>query len=101
MQYAVQTGTKVIVKHEAAGRIHSIRVKDKQLSKPTKIRIASPRMPGLSLGTRTENISPTIVSIEQEEMVHLNVNHHQTNVGTSSTEQVFHFSSVYLVFLVP
>jgi len=87
MQYTAQNGTKVTITHEAAGRIHSIRVKDKPPPKPTKIRIASPRMRATSPRVRAENISPTIISVEQEEMVHLVVNHHQMNVDTSSTEQ--------------
>ena len=89
MQYTAQNGTKVTITHEAAGRIHSIRVKDKPPPKPTKIRIASPRMRATSPRVRAENISPTIISVEQEEMVHLVVNHHQMNVDTSSTEQVY------------
>lgn len=74
MQYTARNGTKVTITHEAAGRIHSIRVKNKPPQKPTKIRIASPRMRATSPRVRAENISPTIVSIEQDEMVHLVVN---------------------------
>lgn len=106
MQYTAQNGTKVTITHEAAGRIHSIRVKDKPPPKPTKIRIASPRMRATSPRVRAENISPTIVSIDQEEMVHLVVNQQQQmNVDTSSTEQVYtiHFCisfSSYLPVLI-
>lgn len=99
MHYKTLNRTKVTVKHEAAGKIHSIVVKDKQqqpaaaktnLSPPkqTKMRIASPRMRATSPRVRAENVSPIVISMTQkpeEEMVHLVVNaHNQLDVSTTS-----------------
>jgi len=103
MQYTTLNGTKVTITHEAAGRIHSIVVKDKQKQqktkkpvqeKQTKIRIASPRMRATSPRVRAENVSPTIISMTQnteqaeKDMVHLVVNTNQLNVNTLSREHV-------------
>lgn len=97
MQYTLPHGTKVSITHEAAGRIHSIVVKEKNpqpKTKPSKIRIASPRMRATSPRVRAENVSPTIISMKQEginkeyDMVHLVVNTHQMDVNLSSREHI-------------
>ena len=94
MQYTTPHGTKITINHEAAGRIHSIVVKDKkQQPKPkpqknTKIRIASPRMRATSPRVRAENVSPTIISMSQDDLVHLVVETNQPDANMLSREHV-------------
>jgi len=96
MQYTTPHGTKITINHEAAGRIHSIVVKDKKqqpkpkpkVQKNTKIRIASPRMRATSPRVRAENISPTIISMSQDDLVHLVVETNQPDSDMVSREHV-------------
>merc|ERR1712121_461473 len=90
MQYTALPGTRVHIKNEAPGRIHSIVTKDAQ--KVTRIRTKSPRMravsPRMHIDTKRQyQIQQEKQHIESD-MVHLVVNtHNKLDVHTNSVQQ--------------
>jgi len=92
MHYTALPGTRVHIKKEPAGRIHSIVVTDKKTeTKPSRIRCKSPSMRAVSPRMHIE--TKPHVTEHSEDMVHLVVNtHNRLDVHTDSIIQSNHHS---------